>query len=128
MRRDEALRRLRASQARLNAFPIKRLAVFGSVARDEAGEDSDVDILVEFEPEARVGLFEFARLRRVLSEILGCEVDLATPDALRRDMRAQILQEAVYAAYGLDAAIWDTIQVHLPPLVSQLQRILDEER
>jgi len=98
MKRDEALRRLRASQERLNAFPIRHLAVFGSVARDEAGEDSDVDILVEFEPEAHVGLFEFARLRRVLSEILGCEVDLATPDALRREMRAQILQEAVYAA------------------------------
>jgi predicted nucleotidyltransferase len=98
MKRDEVLRRLRADQARLDAFPIKRLAVFGSVARDEAGESSDVDILVEFEPEAHVGLFEFARLRRTLGEILGCEVDLATPDALRREMRAQILQEAVYAA------------------------------
>jgi predicted nucleotidyltransferase len=98
MKRDEALQRLRASRARLDAFPIERLAVFGSVARGEAGEGSDVDILVEFEPGARVGLFEFARLQRTLGEILGCKVDLVTPDALRQEMRAQILQEAVYAA------------------------------
>ncbi|MEJ5310426.1 MAG: nucleotidyltransferase family protein [Anaerolineae bacterium] len=98
MKREEALQRIRAGQSKLGAFPIKHLAVFGSVARNEAGEGSDVDILVEFEPEAPVGLFEFARLRRILGELLGCEVDLATPDALRQEMRAQILQEAVYAA------------------------------
>jgi hypothetical protein len=98
MKRDEALRRLRASQEQLSAFPIKRLAIFGSVARDEADEKSDVDILVEFDPEAPVGLFEFARLQRMLGDILGCTVDLATPDALRQEMRAQILREAVYAA------------------------------
>lgn len=98
MKREEALQRIRAGQSKLVAFPIKHLAVFGSVARNEAREGSDVDILVEFEPEARVGLFEFARLRRTLGELLGCEVDLATPEALRQEMRAQILQEAVYAA------------------------------
>jgi len=97
MKRDEALRRLRASQERLNAFPIRHLAVFGSVARDEAREGSDIDILVEFEPGARIGLFEFVRLRRALSEILGCTVDLATPDALRQELRTQILQEAIHA-------------------------------
>ena len=68
------------------------------MARDEADESSDVDILVEFEPGARVGLFEFARLRRTLGEILGRTVDLVTPDALRQEMRAQVLREAVYAA------------------------------
>lgn len=97
MRREEALQRIQVGQSKLVDFPIKHLAVFGSVARNEAREGSDVDILVEFKPEARVGLFEFARLRRTLSELLGCEVDLATPEALRQEMRAQILQEAVYA-------------------------------
>ena len=104
MNRDEALRRLRAGQEKLSAFPIKRLAVFGSVARDEADESSDVAILVEFEPGARVGLFEFARLRRALGEILGRTVDLVTPDALRQEMRAQVLREAVYAAWRLGDA------------------------
>jgi predicted nucleotidyltransferase len=76
---------------------VARLAVFGSVARNEATAASDVDILVEFRPDARIGLFEFARLRRDLSEILGCEVDLVTPEALHPSMRESILREAIYA-------------------------------
>lgn len=97
MRREEALQRIKANQARLAAFPIKRLAVFGSVARDEAEESSDVDILVEFEPEARVGLFEFMDVKESLEQILGCRVDLATPDALKPQLRQSILAEAIYA-------------------------------
>jgi len=97
MKREEALRRLRAGQARLDAFPIRRLAVFGSVARDEAGESSDVDILVEFDPEAHVGLFQFIDLRESLEQILGCRVDLATPNALKPQLRQFILAEAIYA-------------------------------
>lgn len=98
MKQEEVLRQLRSNRDRLQAFPIKRLAVFGSVARDKARDSSDIDILVEFEPDARVGLFAFVRLQRTLGEILGHPVDLVTPDALRQEMRTQILQEAVYAA------------------------------
>ena len=66
MRRDEALRRLKANAKRLQPYSVRHVAVFGSVARDEAQEGSDIDILVEFEPGARVGLFEFVRLQRLL--------------------------------------------------------------
>lgn len=97
MQRDEVLRRLEEHARALETFSVKRLAIFGSVARDEAHERSDVDILVEFDPEARIGLFEFVRLQRFLSEILECPVDLVTPEALRAEMREQILREAVYA-------------------------------
>jgi hypothetical protein len=68
------------------------------MARGEATETSDIDVLVEFEEGRQVGLFEFVRLQRYLSELLGRPVDLATPEALRQDMRAQILKEAVRAA------------------------------
>jgi len=61
-------------------------------------EASDIDVLVEFEEKKPVGLFEFIRLRHFLQGILGCKVDLATPDALRKEMRAQILKEAIRAA------------------------------
>lgn len=61
-------------------------------------KDSDVDILVEYESDAHVGLFQFVRLRRELSDILGCEVDLATPDSLHKELREDILKEAVHAA------------------------------
>ena len=98
MKRDEVLRRLRANGQRLQDFSVRHLAIFGSVARDEAQEGSDIDILVEFEPGAPVGLFEFVRLQRFLSEILDSRVDLVTRDALRPEMRESVLQEAIDAA------------------------------
>jgi predicted nucleotidyltransferase len=98
MRRKDALDRLAEHREELRRFFVKSVAVFGSVARDEAAETSDVDILVEFDEDAHVGLFHFVRLQRRLSEILGRTVDLATPEALRKEMRDQILKEAVHAA------------------------------
>lgn len=94
--RDEILRRLREDWVELERCGVKSLAVFGSVARGEAGEESDVDLLVEFSKP--VGLFAFSRLRRHLEDLLGRRVDLATPDALKPQLREQILQEAVRAA------------------------------
>jgi len=74
---------------------VKSIAIFGSTARNEAREDSDVDVLVEFaEP---VGLFRFLDVKSQLQSILGRNVDLAMPDALREQMRPRILKEAVRA-------------------------------
>ena len=98
MRRDEALRLLADGRERLKDFPVKSLAIFGSVARDEAGEASDVDVLVEFERDKPVGLFTFIRLMHCLQEILGCKVDLTTAEGLRAEMREQVLKEAIRAA------------------------------
>ena len=104
MRRDQVLRQLRANAEGLKTSHVRHLAIFGSVARDEAQESSDVDILIEFEPGAPVGLLEFVRLRRFLSDILGCQVDLVTPDALHEEMKAQILQESIDAGWRLETA------------------------
>jgi predicted nucleotidyltransferase len=73
---------------------VRRLGVFGSVARGEAEPDSDVDILVEFSqiPD----LFEFAALRDRLAEILGRPVDLTTPQALKPRLRARVLHEVAF--------------------------------
>ena len=96
MRRDEAIRRLAAAQTTLGAYNVKTLYLFGSVARDEASDESDVDLLVEFDQTP--SLFEFARLRRTLAEILGRPVDLVTRRALKEQLRSRILAEAVRAA------------------------------
>jgi uncharacterized protein len=72
---------------------IRRLALFGSVLRDDFGPDSDVDVLVEFEPGHVPGLRFFA-LERELSEILGRRVDLNTPSFLSPYFRGQVLAEA----------------------------------
>jgi predicted nucleotidyltransferase len=96
MRRDEALARLAAHRSELQSMGIASLSIFGSVARDEAADSSDVDLLVEFAKP--VGLLEFARVRRRLTEILGCEADLVTVAALRDEMRDEVLKEAIRAA------------------------------
>ncbi len=82
----------------LRAHAVKALFVFGSVARGEAGDESDIDVLVDFDESQSIGLFEFVRLQRFLSEILQRRVDLATREALRPQMREQILKEAIRAA------------------------------
>ncbi len=94
--------RLAERSRALSQLGVKSLAVFGSVARNEATTGSDVDLLVEF---ARpIGLFEFVHVKNYLEQVLGCRVDLVTPDALRPEMRDRILKEAVAVTLGLDAA------------------------
>lgn len=89
--------RLDISQEQIAAFcranQIRRLALFGSVLRDDFGPDSDVDVLVEFVPEAQVGL-SFFRMQEELSAILGRRVDLNTAANLSKYFRAQVLAEA----------------------------------
>ena len=81
-------------------FQVERLAVFGSAARGEMRPDSDVDLLVEFRPEAEIGFIEYGGLMLALSELLGRKVDLVSKPALRPLVRDAILSEALplYAA------------------------------
>ncbi len=72
---------------------IRRLAFFGSVLRDDFTPESDVDVLVEFEPGVRVGL-RFFGMELELSEILGRKVDLNTPGFLSKYFRDDIIAEA----------------------------------
>ncbi len=89
---EEILRRFKPVLR--DKFKVKEIGVFGSYARDEEAETSDVDILVEFyEP---VG-WEFIDLQEFLEEILGKEVDLVTVGALKPQLREKILAEVVYA-------------------------------
>ena len=71
-----------------------RMSVFGSVLRDDFRPDSDVDILVEFEPEAHVGYFGLAGMEHELSELLGRKVDLRTPAELSRYFRQRVVDGA----------------------------------
>ncbi|MBI4593949.1 MAG: nucleotidyltransferase family protein [Candidatus Rokubacteria bacterium] len=78
---------------------IRRLAFFGSVLRDDFRPDSDVDVLVEFEPGTRLG-FAFFDIEQELSQIIGRRVDLRTPQELSKYFRDEVLAEAeeVYVA------------------------------
>jgi predicted nucleotidyltransferase len=78
---------------------IRRLSFFGSVLRDDFGPESDIDVLVEFEPGVKVGL-RFFEMEMELSEILGRKVDLNTPGFLSPRFRDRVMAEAevAYAA------------------------------
>lgn len=95
MTREEAIRRLAASQPELATLGVRSLDLFGSVARGEAGTTSDVDLLVDFDKP--IGLFHFFRVQRRLEEILGCRVDLVMREAVKRQLRDRIFAEAVRA-------------------------------
>ena len=79
---------------------VKELAVFGSAARGELRPDSDIDLLVDFLPEARPGLLGLSALMRELSAVLGRQVDVAVKPALKPQIRPSVLAEAqvIYAA------------------------------
>ncbi|HET7036309.1 MAG TPA: nucleotidyltransferase family protein [Thermomicrobiaceae bacterium] len=96
MRRDEVLAILTAHRDELReTYGVKSLALFGSAARDEAGPDSDVDLLDEFDRRP-VGLFEFINLKMARERLLNVPVDLATPGSLRARLRSNVERELVY--------------------------------
>lgn len=78
---------------------VRSLALFGSVLRDDFGPDSDVDILVDFEPDAAVGLLALGRMQRELSALLARPVDLVPRQGLKPRIRAGVLasSEELYA-------------------------------
>lgn len=74
---------------------IKKLSLFGSVIRDDFRPDSDVDMLVEFEPNCPVGFIRMAGIENELSDLVGRKVDLRTPAELSRYFRQEVLNDAL---------------------------------
>ncbi len=93
--KNQIIRILTQYREELKNFGVKSLSLFGSVVRGEETSESDVDILVEFDPAYRIGLFAFIRLRHRLEELLERKVDLVTPAALNPRMKNLISPEAV---------------------------------
>jgi predicted nucleotidyltransferase len=75
-------------------YHVKQLALFGSRARGDAGPNSDVDLLVDFEQNSKVDLFDFVALKLDLEKMLGVSVDLVEREALKPRVRDQVLAEA----------------------------------
>ncbi len=94
MRKLDALKLVQSRQAELQQLGVKSLNLFGSVARDQANPQSDIDILVELDES--VGFFEFFRIKHYLEDLFQCPVDLGTVDALKDHLRQPVLEEAVH--------------------------------
>ncbi len=76
-------------------YPIRKLSLFGSVLRADFRPDSDVDVLVEFEPGARISYFDLAEMQFELEDLLGRQIDLLTPKAISKYFRQKVLDSVV---------------------------------
>lgn len=94
-RRADVLRVLAEHRDELAALGITSLALFGSVARDDAGPNSDVDLLVELDPARHIGLFGLAEANARVRQLLGVGVDLVTRGSLKPQLRDRVLDDAV---------------------------------
>jgi len=95
MKRGEVLAILATHREKLQEMGVKSLNLFGSVARDEARSDSDIDFLVEFNQPG--GFFQLLQVQYYLEDVLGCSVDLGTEDALREHLRTPVLKDTIRA-------------------------------
>jgi uncharacterized protein len=93
MQRDKVLTILTQHQDSLKQFRVKSLAIFGSTARDEARPDSDVDLLVEFEPP--ITFDQYMDLKFYLEDHLGTRVDLVSRRTLKPQIRLSVEREAI---------------------------------
>jgi uncharacterized protein len=96
-RLPDVLHTLRAHQNALRRLGVSHAAVFGSVARGEARANSDIDVLVELDPQRPMGIFEYARLKLYIGELLDGTSDVVNRKTLKPLLRENILRDAVDA-------------------------------
>jgi uncharacterized protein len=91
------LEALKAHEAELRQLGVRHAAVFGSVARGQARPQSDIDVLVDLDPEQQISVFQYARLKLYIGELLGGASDVVNRRKLKPLLRDNILHEAVNA-------------------------------
>jgi uncharacterized protein len=95
MDRSRVLETLRVHRDELRAAGVMHLSVFGSVARGDESERSDVDLMADFDTSKRLTLVKLGSLEQRLSELLGTEVDLSSAEWMREPVRSRAMREAV---------------------------------
>jgi predicted nucleotidyltransferase len=94
MKRAEAISRLKAHEADLKRLGVDHLYLFGSTVRDDARDDSDVDLFFDY-TKGKLGLFELMDVKEYAASILGRETDIMTRDSLHKTLRRSIEESAV---------------------------------
>lgn len=97
MNKTEAIETLRRSEIDLRARGVRRAAVFGSVARGDNRPESDVDIMVEIDPEAHLTVYDYADLKDYIASLFDSPVDVVNRDGLKPYVRPAATADAVYA-------------------------------
>ncbi len=91
---EQILKIIEANREKIKGFGVRRLGLFGSGARSEATETSDLDFLVDMEPKT---FDSYMDLKEFMEQLFGCKVDLVMKDALKPRLREPILKETIYA-------------------------------
>ena len=95
--RERVIATLRAHQAELCRRGVRHAALFGSIARGEGKRTSDIDVLIELDPQAPVGLFEYVEITQYLADLFPVRVDVANRSSLKPLVRPTIERDAIYA-------------------------------
>ena len=95
MTRDEAIAALKAQEPELRARGLTHVALFGSTARNEAGPESDIDLLIDYDRSSRFSLFDLMDVVDHLKDVLGRPVQVAFEHKLRPRVRERVLRDAV---------------------------------
>lgn len=97
MKSAEILARLRKNEMALRARGVKHAALFGSCARGDNRPDSDIDIMIEVDPAAGIGVYEYVALKNYIAELFDRPVDVVDRNSLKSYVRPAAVADAVYA-------------------------------
>jgi predicted nucleotidyltransferase len=97
MNRENVIATLRAHEPELRHRGVRHAALFGSVARGDATPESDIDILVELEPDAPIGVYEYVAITHYLADLFPVPVDVANRSSLKPRVKPSAERDAVYA-------------------------------
>jgi hypothetical protein len=97
MNRQDIITRLRENEAALRARGVRHAALFGSRARGDEGPDSDTDIMVELDPDAPIGVYEYVGLKEYIASLLDGSVDVVNRDGLKPYVKPAVTADAIYA-------------------------------
>jgi uncharacterized protein len=94
---EQALQTLRKAEAELRAKGIVHAGIFGSTARGEQRADSDIDIIIDFDPEARITVFDYVGVKEDIAGLFDQPVDVIDRRGLKADLRQPVSRDLVYA-------------------------------
>ncbi len=97
MKREDILGTLRDHEAALRARGVRHAALFGSRARDDAGPKSDTDIMLEIDPAAGIGVFDYVAIKELVAGLFDGPVDVVNRAGLKPYLRAAVTTDAIYA-------------------------------
>ena len=97
MKLEEALQTLRKAEAELRAKGVIHAGIFGSVARGEQHAESDIDVIVDFDPSARITIYDYVGIKDEISELFEQPVDVIDRRGLKPHLREPVARDLVYA-------------------------------